>query len=420
MFTSIPQIQTDNLLDTLREALDRRNFSDFTKMLLPFWKVDEKPDFSNFSPKIEAELALIVGEFLIEFGKSRSNPELIEVGKDTLTNASDYFWNIGDREKSFQCQMLLAIGYSYQGSYDEYQIFLQEAEQYFQNDQTNSVFLQIQVNYLILELDMKQLVQAIERVDKLKQTVAGSKNGKIKALFNLQAGIIKRLTGDFQESVKHFQAGLHNAGEIGSRHHQSLILNCLANTYRCQKNFPRALETIDKAIELATDNSGWLPHLFDTKANILLDLDNIEGALEYADAAVINFQGGEDYRGFCEALWTHCQILFRAGMPEMALHSFLELCETGKSRIGEKFVEKYILEFLSYNYFTQSKGLLQKIDDLKESQLRTALIKTDGKRTEAAQLMKIPHQYLTKLIKKFPRIENEFPTTRKPRNDRKK
>jgi hypothetical protein len=88
-------------------------------------------------------------------------------------------------------------------------------------------------------------------------------------------------------------------------------------------------------------DTGWLPHVLDTHALILLDDGRADEALEMVQSAIEIFIDGEDSSGLVDSMWTKCLAFIRLNKKQEALRTFIDLQNIASSKIGNATADKY-------------------------------------------------------------------------------
>lgn len=408
------------LIYKIGNASYARNYKETKRLFDPIWKTPEAPNFSSFELPDQAQLYKLAGTFLVNFGKSKNLANYQERGKDVLTKAIDYFWQLDEIEEAMECQMMLAIGYSQEGSLDEYEALLEDAESYFKNNKRHSVYLLIQINYLIIEIARHKIPQALARINRIAVFAEASDDLRVKTLYLTQTGIVHQLAGDLESSLKCLNSAVFFAKAIENVQYEAMITNCLANTYRLLKKYDDALTAIGHALRLAREDEGWMANFLDTEANIHLDRNDLEKATEIAATAVRYFRSGEDFGGLTEAMWTQMKIHFRLDLREMAFKIFFEIYTISMQQSGSKKADQYLNDFLDMVYVDNDTFFNERIILYKRFLVQNALYRTNGKIVEAAKILGIKkHQTLSAMIRKhFPEVLEDYQVERKTRSDR--
>jgi tetratricopeptide (TPR) repeat protein len=168
---------------------------------------------------MRAELYRLAGGFLINYGKAKNLPNFQLRGKDALTKAIEDFWTLKESEKALEAQMLLAIAYYNEGSINEYQALLDDAESYFAARKSHPVYLLIQINYLVIAISREEPDQALLKINEISELVKKSNEQKIRIFFFTQAGIVYRLLGKYEEALFYLKRALKNSQTLKIYHY---------------------------------------------------------------------------------------------------------------------------------------------------------------------------------------------------------
>lgn len=414
-FPTYQNIEISSLLPKAEAALSTKDFSAFINAFDKIWTdIGENPDFSNFPE--EAELLHLAGEFLIHFGKAYNLVNYQSRGKDLLTRAIDLFTFQGQHEKALNSQIILAFAYFQEGAKEEYEAYLLDAESQFKGDKTHPNFLKLQLNLLVVEMDEPRLKEAKQRISSNLIFFEQTDNLKIKIQFLIQAGIIHRRTKSYNEAYLFFEEALKLSKKTQNQQYEFFICNNIANTYRSEEKFKEAHEFIEKAIELAGDQYGWRANCLDTKAQIYFDQQDYENAEATINESITLFRQGDDFGGLCEALWNKCKILLQLDLRELAMESFIECYQTAGERIGRDSAQFYLGKMMEQMVFVPDDSLFAQVDSVKRQLIENALIKTNGKITEAAKVLGIDHRTLSAMMKNFPSLYADLGIKRRKRS----
>lgn len=406
------------LFDALSEAEFIRDFKQSLELFSPYWKPDYEPDFSKFSEPDQARLYRFGGFFLIHYGKAKNHPTYQERGQEMLGRAERLFLEWNSEESAMECRMYIAIGFYNAGALDEFEVFLKTAEGFFK-DKSNSIYLQIQINLAILELE-ENPVRAGEILSQIKDYLKKSRDLKIKTLYYTQAGLTHKNVGSYEVAIESFNTAYRTACVISNTHYQGLILNCLANTCRVKGDLKKALEYIHKALEIGESNQGWYAHFLDTLANIHNDDKEYEAADDVISQAIEIFRKGDDYKGLAEALWSQMEIFINFGLKEQAYELYLEALHIARTRINEKTTQRYKKLFVEKLQLPAGSTLKEKLNSVERSLIIEAMSENDGKRKKAAKDLGIDYRNLGyHLDVKHCDIGAEFDSHRQERSDKK-
>lgn len=283
-----------------------------------------------------------------------------------------------------------------------------DAEAQFTGNKTNDVYLRLQLNLLVTELEPKDLEFAKLRVKQYLKYFKKSFNLLIKTQFFIQAGIIHRRLELYKKAYSFFDDALKLAIELNHIRYQSLIYNNLANTYRSEQKFDLAFEFIDLAFELANDAPGWTANFLDTKANIYHDFGDYQMAERCIDEAIQIFRIGDDLGGLLEALWTRVKILINLDSREEAFEQFITLYLIATERIGSDTAEIYIKKFLELCPPIPTGNFFERMNTFKKMMLENSLDQSNYQLTQAARILGISHQTFRRNLDRFPELNYQY------------
>lgn len=407
------------LIDDAREAEMCRDIDRLRSIVSPVWEnIEETPDYSTFSAPIRGELLRLSGVLLSHYGKSKRLTEYQSRAKDLLTCAVELFVKEDDRIKIAETSIGLAVAYWFAGEVNECDTILSSLEQDFAKDDNYSILLSIKINRIGCLNWHGDLIGAREVIESIQPWVAVCPDLKLLAQFYNQAGIIYRRLNLYSQSIVHLQRGIEICTTSRNHRIRGLSLNCLALTYREAGNHSSAHKSAEEAIAVfeSIGDTGWIPHVLDTRALIFLDQGHIEEALETINTAIASFSEGEDYSGLTEAMFTKCRCLLRLKRVPDAFAVFSELGHLASVRIGEAALRKYCTMLAEEVRYIEGKTYRERTDSLKKQLIREALRASGGNIGRAADSLGESHQNLSFILKnKFPEIPLELGIKRKRR-----
>lgn len=333
-----------DIIADAREAESARNLSMMEKALEPLWPdVSIDPDYSAFPTLIEADLLRLSGYYLSALGKYQSVPGMHARAKDMLSTAIGLFGSEGATESETEAYVLLALSYWYAGEVEESIAMLDTLEQQFDNDPSNPIYLQIQINRFITLYFREMYDEALVLIESLAGPVADCGVPRLIAMYHNQAGLIYERFGRCDIAYRHIEQAITRCLGAGDERLAALNLNNLAMVYLRSGEYERAIDAADRAIAVFTalKDHGWRPHAVDTKALILMETGDHLSALSILDEAVREFEKGSDAAGLAESMFNRIRCLLRLGRTSDALDHFGRLHAIAASRIGTVAVNKY-------------------------------------------------------------------------------
>jgi tetratricopeptide (TPR) repeat protein len=397
-----------------------RDIDALRKILQTVWKVNDRlPAFTEFEPSIRAELLRLCGFFLTFYGRCRNLRDYQLQAKDVLTNAIEIFHAEKLFDKAAESKIILAFCYWNSGEVSECEALLSLVENDFSDNKIHPVYLQIQINRLLILAWNKKYEEAINTISKISGSIEFCKDLRLRAMFHSEAGITFRRAKRFEDALYHYQEALRITTQIGNQRFVALNLNNLALLYRDIKDFKASHSFADKSLKIYSDlgDRGWIPHVLDTKALIYIDENKFSQALKTIEEALSYFFKGEDYDGLTAALWTKVRCLIRLGRAEEAFITFIDLEKIALEQIGEIAVRKFTRNLAAEIYVLRHLPLTEEVAEFKKARVKAALIEANGVVGKAAQILRLKnHQALSEILnKQFPELLGELGFKRRAR-----
>jgi tetratricopeptide (TPR) repeat protein len=408
------------LIHNAREAEMCRDLDVLKNILSVVWEdIEGSPDYSRFAAPIRAELLRSSGILLSHYGKSRGLTAYQLRAKDLLTSAVELFQAEGDRSKAAEANIALAVAYWFAGEVVECNTILSSIEEEFAEDRDYSILLSVKLNRIGCLNWLGEFDKAIEIIESIHSWVELCPDLKLLAQFHNQAGIIFRKVHLYERSIRHLHRAIEISRTFKNYRFQGLSMNCLAMTYREIGDYASAHIYVKEAILVfeSVGDKGWIPHVLDSRALILLDEERVDEALETIDRAISLFSGGEDYSGLTEAMFTKCRCLLRLRREPEAYALFAELGHLASVRIGETALRKYSRLLAGEARVVGGKTLRERTDFLRKDLIREALHSTGGNIVEAADALGESHQALSFMLKrKYAALYDELGIRRRKRS----
>ena len=418
ILTTLNKVNFRLLNSKLRKAEIARNFEDMKALFSVVWtEFEHEPKLEDCSFDEGAEFTRLAGVFLILYGKAKNLPSYQLRGKDLLSKAIDYFFELNELEKAIESKILIATGYYQEGAVEEKQAILEDALSYFEKEPEHPLALLVHVNLLIVEIKKDQLERAMKRMGEIIGLITTSPDNKLKTQFYTQRGVIFRLRKDYTESIASYTLALEFAKKIPNLQFEALIKNSLAMTYLDDQNLDLAMRFVDKAIELLSDEIGWRANFYDTKANIYLALKDFDNAILYAEHSVSILAKGEDYGSYAESLWTKVQALIQLNFQTEAIETFTELYKISLKWISEQTADSYLQKFNGMIYLIPQGDYFEKVALYKKHLVIESLIKHPNKKIDAARNLGIKRQTLDDILdNQFPELLEDFELFKRKRS----
>lgn len=326
------------------------------------------------------------------------------------------FTSMGRREHAADASIGLASCYWFAGEVEECNAILSSLEIEF--DSCQHIYLKIQLNRIGCLIGRGYSSEALTIVGTLHTWAEVCTDQKLQAQFHNQAGITYQITGENTKALNHFLKAADISRILKNARFLAVNLNGLAMTYRDISDYSSAHKYAEEAISVfeSIGDTGWVPHVLDSKALIFLDEGRFDEALETIERAVALFSESEDYSGLTEAMFTKCRCLLRLGREAEAFALFSELGHIASVRIGETALRKYSAQLAEEVRFIDGKTFRERTGFLKKELIKAALRASGGNIGEAADSLGESHQALSFMLKsKYPELYEEFGIARKPR-----
>lgn len=425
-FSSVQKFTFTNsllLIEELREAEICRDAELSRQLLIPYWEnLDDEPDFSLLDDLQQAEMYRLCGAFLSLYGYAKSLKNYQERAKNFISSAIDIFTDLNLAESIADANIMLAHCYWFAGETREAESILETAESNFAENQLDPIYLQIQVNRIMIcfrNQTPESFQLALQLIEDIQIPIEICSNHKIKSQFYNMAGLIYRSLNQFDKACIYYQEAIVHAKKSKNQRFVAANLNNLAYLYKKLIRSDFALKFIDESINILEqlNDQGWLPHAMDTKALIYLDMKDYKSALGIIDQAISIFRQGDDHAGLTDALWTKCKCLFQLQQKnEAILIFFTELGHLARTFGGEFAARRYLKELSEYIYIPdQEIPYTEKVNGFKKFLIKRALVDSGCKIEAAAQSLQLKnHQSLSNILNhQFPEIYDELGMTRR-------
>jgi tetratricopeptide (TPR) repeat protein len=405
------------LIDRARDAETCRDLDSLNSLLSQVWEdIDTTPDYSRFSEEINAELLRLSGAYLSQHGKSKGLVGQQSRASEMLEHAASIFDLIGNYEKAAEAEIARAACYWYSGEVERCDSILSSLEEEFERN--HPIYLQIQINRVGCLNWQSHHDQALAVINSIYKYATSCPVQKLQVQFYNQAGITYQLTGEHEKAIDHLLKATFIARTCKNVRLLGLSLNCLSMAFRRSGDFASAHIYAKEAISVleSVGDTGWIPHVLDTRALIFLDEGRPTEALDAIDKAISLFAGSEDYSSLTDAMFTKCRCLLRLRRGPEAFALFAELGHLASVRIGETALRKYSAMLAEEVRNIAGTTLRERTDFLEKDLIREALHASDGNIDEAAKALGETQQALLLMLKsKYADLYNELGLQGKPR-----
>lgn len=409
MIHMIPKIQTITpveilqIIETARDA-ELRKDTDYLEDIFGTleYETDITKNFDSYKPEIKAELLRLYGFFLSSYGQAKNKKNYHVKAVDILTAANKIFNDLNDEPKIAESNIQIAFCYWNAGEIDNCEAFLRLSEFDFCGDRQHQVYLRIKISQMMLLCWLRKISNASEIFNELAPLIKSCGDLRLQALFYGEAGILLQIKKKYNEAIIYLNEAVRVNKENGNNLLLALAYNELSLLYQELRLFGDAHLFSDKSLRILQDNgfTGWVPHILDSKALILLEEGNYKDAMLKVEEALIEFYRGEDYKGLVGSLWTRVLCLLRLGMTDDAIFTYGQLQQIATEKLGEATAKRFAADFEREIHPIRNLPLDEEVGEFEKVLIARALIKTDGAKVKAAKLLRLNnHQTLSYILK---------------------
>ncbi|MCD9185688.1 MAG: hypothetical protein LUM44_04600 [Pyrinomonadaceae bacterium] len=378
--------------------------------------------FDDFELPIKAELLRLYGFYLTFEGRARSKRDFHLLAKDAVTKAITFFEKENLVDKVAESKITLAFCYWNNSEIEEAEALFELLETDFEN-KLDPVYLQLQINRIMLFWCSDRFTEGIQIMDKIAEIIKLCNDFKLQIMYEIESANL------FHHHKKIHKAEFHytNAIKLCRKFNQGYFLAVVYNNYSLVLSelgrFAEAHEYAAYAKQgfKRINHTGWIPHVIDSQAQIFLGEERFSDALDMVESALEYFSASDDHFGHIGALWTKCRILLKMQKITEAFNFYADLQIIARQHVGRKFSERYS-ELLSKEiYPLQGNYYEREVPEFKKFLVTRALHAAAGKKTEAARLLGFAkHQNLSEILKKqFPGLYEDLGyAERNPRSDK--
>jgi len=426
MATTPKPPSTANLVEIIelaRNAEICRNVAELQDLLHPLINTNDRlTSFDTFDKTYRAELLRLYGFFLTFEGRAKSRKDFHLLAKDCVTKAIEIFEEEKISEKAAEAKITLAFCYWNNGEADEAEALFEMLENEFEN-KIDPTYLQLQINKIMLYWCSGRFEKGIEIIKKIALIVELCVDFRLRIMFNLESATLFHHHGDLKSAESYFSKTIDLCKRFDHDYFLAVAYNNYSLVLSDQNNFNEAHDYSIRAEAgfKRINQTGWLPHVYDSQAQIFLAEKQFGRALERVETALVDFSASDDTYGHIGALWTKCRILLQTHKLAEAFQTFGELQIIALQLVGRKTFDFYSELMSREVYPLQNSSYEKEIPEFKKFLVTRALTKADGKKTEAARLLGFEkHQNLSEILnKQFPGLYEELGyVERKKRSDK--
>ncbi|MGC2238634.1 MAG: tetratricopeptide repeat protein [Pyrinomonadaceae bacterium] len=342
------------LQNLISEIIGLERIGDYEQafeLLREFWSdITEPPDVDGLPPVIAGEILLRCGSIVGFLGNLKQIPNAQEHSKNILTKARSTFIKLYKPEKIAECENYLALTYYRKGEYNEAKVWVEEALSHKLNNQDEIRLHSRIISTLVLLAESKfdEVISYLKSVrsyfDETDYLLRGS--------YCTHLSLAYKNIGELDKSLRHLNFARFCFQK--AKHHLYLasVENNLAQLYKLQREFPKALESADNAIQLFTEmnDARRIAFSIDTKAQIFIAQEDFKNAVNLADEAIKILKRGENTGMLSEVYLTKATAflhLENIGETVLSIFEAVRLAKLNGESQAKRIVESFELAWLS-------------------------------------------------------------------------
>jgi len=340
------------VLKLVKEISSFDNLGEYEKsirLLSEVWKEKSNlPDIKNLSSSVAAELLLRCGATVGYLGSfKQTNTQ--ELSKNLLSDARNRFKQLFNEEKIAECENHLALAYWRTGEYVESKVWIDEALSH-QIEETNEIRLHTHIIKTLIFSAEEKFQDIISYLIPLRKLFESS-DFLWKGSFCSNLGIAYKNTGKLNEALRYLMFARFCHRKSKHNIYLATVENNLALLYKLQSDFSNALSCADNAIKLFTKigDRARIAFTIDTKAQIYIAKKNYRRAIELSDEAIEILRCGESSGLLSEVYLTKANALVLTGKVADAVIAMSESLWLAKNA-GENAVRK-VAETFEINWY---------------------------------------------------------------------
>jgi tetratricopeptide (TPR) repeat protein len=297
------------------------------------------PDFlPDTAGRSEIDAAEILLRFAALLGFCGHNRQLInsqQRAKDILTGVRRRFIDLGDIQKTAECENYIALCYWRTGELNEASVWAELALS--QISEVSETRLYSLVIRSLIRISQKRYQENIADCESLLPLFFNFQNAFLSGSYSSNIGISFKNAGRLDDALKYFELARHYHGLSGHRIYLGTVENNLAQLYRLSGKFAPAHSAVDAAVKtfrLAKDRTreGFAR---DTKALIYLAERKFKHGLDAVEAALAILRRGENAAYTVETLQTKFKLQLFSDDIAGAVATLHEAIEIACVQVGD-------------------------------------------------------------------------------------
>lgn len=395
-----------------RELEDRGNYEEAREVMDELWlNVCERPDVEKLEPATAAEVLLRVGVLTGHLADRYQIENAQEKAKNLISEASGIFQSLGNEKKALEAQTEISVCYWRGGSYDEARIILKEVSGRLKAD--GDLKAKAALRVAIVERAEAQYEEALRLLTQAAPLFNRSNNQTLKGCYHNELAIVLRNLGTSEQRADYidrafveYTAASYYFEEAHHKIYGANVENNLGYLHFKAGRYEEAHRHLDHARRLlfALKDKGTVAQVDETRASVFLAQGNYKEAERVARKAVSALEIGGRQSILAEALTTHGMALARLGYDEQARRDFQRAIELAQlmnapSEKAEDELKKIAEKLAQKQEQVSGSGLYEEMHRHEAELIRQALIKAQGRITQAARLLGVSYQTLGNILK---------------------
>ena len=293
-----------------------------------------------------AELLLRYGALIGFCGHISQIANSQEQSKDLLTRALAEFVDVGDDEKTAECETYIALAYWRTGELNEAGVWLESALE--RNIPVSSrTRLHTHLIRALVNLQKKDFEKNVAMLEPLEPLYLELAEPTLLGIYYANLGVSYKDLGRTIEALRCLKLATFYHQKGGHRIYRGTSQNNLAQLYWLIGDFENAHRSIDDATRTFRGNKDKTREGFsyDTKANVFIAEGKFTNALRSAEKAIDILKRGENAAYHAEAILTKAKALLHLDRFSDAVIALVDAVNIVRLKAGEESARNLIEEF---------------------------------------------------------------------------
>lgn len=308
--------------------------------------IETLPNVEEFESYIAAEIVLRCGSLIGFLGHNKQIPNSQEKSKNLLTEVRNRFFEVNDVEKIAECENYLALAYWRTGELNEAETYVEES---LSHNLPNSSLTRL-YSYIIeskIDFANSKYEKILQNFAKLQDDFLKYADNCLKGDFYNHSGLALKNLGNPTEALNRLELARHYHQKAKHQIYLGTDENNLAQLYKLEGRFSKALEAIDNATRIFKQINDRTREgfSFDTKAQIYFAERKYTEALRTIEKAIAILKNGENKAYLVETYLTKAKILIYLEDIFTAHLCLSDAIQTAKTNISEEAAKDLIAEF---------------------------------------------------------------------------